>query len=74
MPAPKNPYLTARWILDPTGAAQAVASALVASRDRDEAARQLGVSRRTLFRWMVLHRDEIQRAMAGGQRHVDSTE
>lgn len=53
MPVPQNDHLAALWRLNPTEAAWEVNLALmVEGGDRDRAAERLGVSRRTLFRYL----------------------
>jgi hypothetical protein len=52
MPYPKNPHLSALWLTDPAKAAATVAAAVRNTKTFEEAARSLGVGRRTLYRWL----------------------
>ena len=58
MPLPRNPDLTSLWLSGPAGrsqAAQAVTQAFAGGASRKVAAERLGVSERTLFRWIAEH-------------------
>lgn len=58
MPLPRNPHLTSLWLSGPAGrsqAAQAVTQAFAGGASRKVAAERLGVSERTLFRWIAEH-------------------
>lgn len=55
-----NPKLTALWAVNPTRAKAAVKKALRSASTIAAAAEELGVTRRTLTRWMTAH-EELRR-------------
>jgi excisionase family DNA binding protein len=67
MPSPDNPVLSAEWTADPASAHMQVVQAIkVAEGDIREAARRLGVSRPTLYRW-IQERESLQTAVRGAR-------
>ena len=52
MPASRNPHLSARWTTAPAEAAHTVLTALRGAATIADAAKALGVGRRTLYRWL----------------------
>lgn len=58
MPYPKNPHLSALWLTNPMQAAHQVATAVRNTKTFEEAAKSLGIGRRTLYRW--LERPELK--------------
>lgn len=57
MPYPTNPQLSALWLVDPAQAAAKVIAALQSATTLGEAAKALGVGRRTLYRWLKTRRE-----------------
>lgn len=61
MPIAQNPRLAALWVTDPKEAAWEVKMALAAEGgDVDAAAEQLGISRRTMYRYLEKMKGETE--------------
>jgi len=72
MAAPTNPQLSAERIVDPEGFERKVRRALAAHKgDVTEAARTLGISRRTLTRYIEDNKN-LQKTLKGVRRAADA--